>query len=363
MQTVLDTIGGNWRALPIPAIVLAAVAATGWLAERVVFRILRRWAAKTATDLDDMVVQALRGPVMLWVVMLGLHLAAQSSNLPDRITGLVAKTLLALWIISLTLVASRLSGKLVKRFGASASGALPVTTITQSVASIAVAILGLLILLNTLGISVTPILTALGVGGLAVALALQDTLSNLFAGFYMSLAGQVRAGDYVKLASGEEGYVTDITWRSTTLRALANNLIVVPNAKLAQAILTNYSLPERRMSLSISICVGYDSDPDRVERVLIEEALCAAGYVPGLLAEPAPFVRFIPGFGASSLDFTLICQVAEFTDQYLAQHEIRKRVLKRFREERIEIPFPIRTLHVKTGGGAAFGGERPEGEA
>jgi small-conductance mechanosensitive channel len=157
----------------------------------------------------------------------------------------------------------------------------------------------------------------------------------------------VRAGDYVKLGSGEEGYVTDITWRSTTLRALPNNLIVVPNAKLAQAIVTNYNLPEKRMSLLISIGVSYDCDPDHVERVLVEEATLGAETIPGLLKEPAPFVRFIPGFGDFSLDFTLICQVSEFVDQYLAQHELRKRILKRFRAEGIEIPFPIRTLHMK----------------
>ena len=184
-------------------------------------------------------------------------------------------------------------------------------------------------------------------GGLAVALALQDTLSNLFAGFYMSLAGQVRVGDYIKLSSGEEGYVTDISWRSTAVRALANNMIVVPNAKLAQAILTNYHLPEKRMSLLIPIGVSYDCDPDDIERILVEEALLGAKDIPGLLAEPAPFVRFIPGFGDFSLDFTLICQVAEFVDQYLAQHELRKRIFKRFRKEGIEIPFPIRTLHLK----------------
>jgi small-conductance mechanosensitive channel len=247
----------------------------------------------------------------------------------------------------LTIVASRLAGNLVKRFGGEIQETLPVTSLTQNLARIGVITLGILILLNLLGIPITPILTALGVGGLAVALALQDTLSNLFAGFYVSLSGNIRPGDYVKLDSGEEGYVTDITWRSTTVRALANNMIVVPNAKLAQAIVTNYHLPEKRMSLLIPIGVSYDSDPEQIERILVEEAKKGAQHIPGLLAEPAPFVRFIPGFGDSSLNFTLICQVKEFVDQYLAQHELRKRIFKRFREEGIEIPFPIRTVYLR----------------
>jgi len=337
----------------MPFLVLLITMIAGWFVRRVLFQALEGWARKSESELDDLVVHALRGPFMLWVMILGLHLAMQVSDLPFRVTSLAGKALLVLWIISLTLVASKVAGSLVRHYGRGVASILPVTTLTQSLASLAVATTGVLILLDTLHVSVTPILTALGVGGLAVALALQDTLSNLFAGFYVSLAGQVRVGDYVKLDTGDEGYVTDITWRSTTLRALSNNLIVVPNAKLAQVIITNYNLPEKRMSLLIPIGVSYESDPDLVERVLIEEAVAGAKDIPGLLAEPAPFVRFISGFGESSLDFTLICQVSEFVDQYLAQHELRKRILKRFRREEIEIPFPIRTVYFKNSAGVA----------
>ena len=343
----------NWTWLAMPFLVLLITMIAGWFVRRVLFQALEGWARKSESELDDLVVHALRGPFMLWVMILGLHLAMQVSDLPFRVTSLAGKALLVLWIISLTLVASKVAGSLVRHYGRGVTSILPVTTLTQSLASLAVATTGVLILLDTLHVSVTPILTALGVGGLAVALALQDTLSNLFAGFYVSLAGQVRVGDYVKLDTGDEGYVTDITWRSTTLRALSNNLIVVPNAKLAQVIITNYNLPEKRMSLLIPIGVSYESDPDLVERVLIEEAVAGAKDIPGLLAEPAPFVRFISGFGESSLDFTLICQVSEFVDQYLAQHELRKRILKRFRREEIEIPFPIRTVYFKNSAGVA----------
>lgn len=331
----------------LPLGVLIVTLVVGWIAKRLIFRALRRWAAKTKTRADDVLIQAFSGPFMIWVLILGLHLATQSSELSERATGLIGKGLLILWVVSLTIVASRLAGNLVKRFGGEIQETLPVTSLTQNLARIGVITLGVLILLNLLGISITPILTALGVGGLAVALALQDTLANLFAGFYVSLSGNIRPGDYIKLDSGEEGYVTDITWRSTTVRMLPNNMIIVPNAKLAQAIVTNYYLPEKRMSLLIPIGVSYDSDPEEVERILIEEAKKGAEHIPGLLAEPAPFVRFIPGFGDSSLNFTLICQVAEFVDQYLAQHELRKRIFKRFRQEGIEIPFPIRTVYLR----------------
>jgi small-conductance mechanosensitive channel len=225
-------------------------------------------------------------------------------------------------------------------------GALPVTTLTENLAQLAVVILGIVLLLKAIGLEITPVLTALGVGGLAVALALQDTLSNLFAGFYIAVARQVRLGDYIKLNTGEEGYVSDITWRSTTIRGLGNNMIIIPNAKLAQAIVTNYYLPEKRMSASLQVGVSYDSDPEHIERVLLEVAQKAEGEVPGLLAEPAPAVTFDPGFGDSALCFTLGFQVAEFAQQYGVRHQLRKRIFRRFQEEGIQMPYPTRTVYL-----------------
>lgn len=333
--------------LAVPASILLLVFILGWFTRRILFRTLESWAARSVGRMDDMVIRALHGPFLFWVVILGLHLAAQSSALPPRIVGLLGKTLLILWIVSVTMVASRLAGSLIANYGRGSTSALPVTTLSRSLATFAVATVGVLILLDTLSISVTPILTALGVGGLAVALALQETLSNLFAGVYVSLAGQVRIGDYIKLETGDEGYVTDISWRSTALRALSNNLIVVPNSKLAQVIVTNYHLPETRMAVRIAVGVSYESDPDEIERILVEEAVAGVPEIRGLLAEPSPVVRFSPGFGESSIDFTLVCHVAEFVDQFLVQHELRKRIFRRFRKEGIEIPFPIRTVHLK----------------
>jgi small-conductance mechanosensitive channel len=328
--------------------VLTGTLVIGLLLQRWIFRVIRKWAATSSTALDDFAVEVIRQPSTLWLVMLAVHLAAQSSELPRRYAGLLSEVLLVLWIASLTVVAARMASLAVRRYGTRFHSGLQVTSLTENIARIAVVVLGALILMNELGVSITPILTALGVGGLAVALALQDTLSNFFAGFYIMMAGQIRVGDYVKLDSGEEGYVVDISWRSLTIRTLPNNIVVVPNSKVAQANVTNYSLPEKRMSLLIKVGVSYESDPDQIERILVEEALAASRDVPGLLAEPAPFVRFIPGFGDFSLDFTLIVQVSEFVDQYLAQHEVRKRIFRRFREEEIEIPFPIRTLHVRS---------------
>lgn len=207
--------------------------------------------------------------------------------------------------------------------------------------------LGGLILLDTLGISITPLLTTLGIGSLAVALALQDTLANFFAGLYLAADRPIRTGDFVRLDSGDEGFVESVGWRSTRLRTLPNNIVVIPNERVAKSIITNFDFPEPRMSLLLRVSASYDSDSRRVERILLDVAQAATRDVPGLLPEPAPFVRFIPGFGDSALEFTLICQVAQFVDQYSVQHELRHRILDRFRREGLEIPFPQRVVTLK----------------
>jgi small-conductance mechanosensitive channel len=187
----------------------------------------------------------------------------------------------------------------------------------------------------------------LGVGGLAVALALQDTLSNLFAGFYVAVARQVRLGDYIKLNTGEEGYVADIGWRNTTVRALANNMIIIPNSKLSQANVTNYYLPEKRMSSNVAVMVSYQADADRVEATLLEVAQQAVKEVPGMVADPPPNVMFDPGFAESGLGFTVNYQVAEFVAQFPVRNEMRKRIYRRLREEGIEIPYSSKAVYLR----------------
>ncbi|HYW46014.1 MAG TPA: mechanosensitive ion channel family protein [Bryobacteraceae bacterium] len=335
--------------LVLPTVIFAATLAVGWVVRGLALRALRAWTSRSHSRAGSLLTDALRGPIAIWLVILAVHLAVQSSDLPPAAVAWSAKLLLVLWILSLTIMFVRLAGKLVRYYGDQVPGALPVTTLTESLAQIAVVILGIVLLMSSLGLQITPILTALGVGGLAVALALQDTLSNLFAGFYVAVAGQIRLADYIKLNTGEEGYVTDIGWRSTTLRTPGSSLIIVPNSKVAQAIVTNYYLPEKRVGASLQVAVSYKSDPDHIERLLLEVARQAAGEVPDLLADPAPSVMFDPGFGEWSLGFTLSFQITEFTKQTLVRHELRKRILRRFREEGVEIPLPARDVHLHGG--------------
>jgi small-conductance mechanosensitive channel len=340
MHTMLDK-------LLVPTVAIVITSAILLVIRAIAFRLFNRWALRTSSKLDDIVLSSFRWPSLLWAVALGIYSGLAFSDLPERNIFYLSKAIHVIVILSVTFVVANLFGKIFQNYIKQSNLPLPTTGLSYGLIKGIIIIIGVLVVLSVLGISITPILTALGVGGLAVALALQDTLANMFAGIHILMEKSIRVGDFIRLETGQEGYVRDITWRTTRVRMLPNNVVVIPNSKLAQSVVTNYYLPEKRMSLLIPVSVSYSADIEQVERILVEEAKKGATDIPGLLADPAPFVRFIPGFGDSSLDFTLICQVAEFTDQYLAQHELRKRIFKRFKEAGIEIPFPHRTIYVR----------------
>lgn len=333
--------------LIMPSVITVISLFVLFLLREVGFRVLQRWAKKTETTVDDLIIRTLKTPTIFWAAAMALYIGVAFSRVPERYTNYINKIIYVAVVLSVTIVFTSLSGKVFKFYVQRAKSPVPATGLATATIKGVILVTGLLLIMSGLGISITPIITALGVGGLAVALALQDTLANMFAGLHIMLERTIRVGDFIKLESGEEGYVEDITWRTTRIRMLPNNMVLIPNSKLAQSIITNYYLPIKRMSLLIRVGVSYDADPEHVEKVLLDVAKSAVGEIPGLVGEPEPFVRFIPGFGDSSLDFTLICQVKEFVDQYLVQHELRKRIFKRFKEEGIEIPFPHRTVYLR----------------
>lgn len=328
----------------LPLIVLLGTLILGYILRRVIFSRLARWAKNTKMQLDDIIIAATKGPFIIWCLMLGIYFALGISKLPQGLVNISGKILLVLGIASVTLVLANILTRLIRIYSGKIEIALPVTSLTQNITRLIILAIGILIILNTLGISITPILATLGVGGLAVALALQDTLSNLFAGFYTTLAKQVRVGDFIKLESGEEGYVLDIGWRATRVRMLPNNVVLIPNSKLAQTIITNYYLPEKELAVLVQVGVHYNSDLKKVEKVTCEVAREVMKEVPGGVPEFEPFIRYHT-FGDFSINFTVILRAKEFVDNYLIKHEFIKRLHARYNKEGIVIPYPIRAIN------------------
>ncbi len=331
-------------AVAVPLALFLATILVGLVARRILFVVLRRWAARTDSHLDVLLIDTLRRPIGLWIAILGLHVATQNSEIPARYLHYFPKTLQVLWGLSFTIALSQFAGGMVRFYGTRGRGVKTVTSLSQKLVQLSILIIGVMWLLKVVfDVSLTPVLTTLGVGGLAVALALQDTLSNLFAGFYVSVSGLVRIDDYIRLNTGEEGYIADINWRCTTMRTRLNNLVVIPNNKLGQAIFTNYFLPDGRLVASILCGVGADADIDRVEAILTEEAARGAGEIASVLTEPAPGIRFNPGPWGDALVYQVVFSVSRFADLPMARSEMRKRLYKRLRKEGVPIRFPVDT--------------------
>jgi small-conductance mechanosensitive channel len=230
---------------------LAASWAAGHLVGTLMAARVPRWLSTRQHTLVTSLAQVLRRRLPLWSFLIGGWLAAGYWPLTTEGSLLVGRAVFVLGAISVTLAAAAIAAQFIDLYGAMVAPALPTSSLTRNIAWGLVVTIGLLVILNGLGLSITPMLTALGVGGLAVALALQEPLANFFAGVFLTLGGQIRLGDYVTLDSGQEGYVADFSWRSTRLRMLPNNLVVVPNSKLAQAIVTNHHLPSPDLAVLV----------------------------------------------------------------------------------------------------------------
>jgi small-conductance mechanosensitive channel len=340
------------RQLAWPTFAFVAASLLALLLRAILLLLVRRWSGP---DGRGALARAIRLPSVLWSIVFGIwvsnEVARQTDQLPPRVSHQISVLLEIAVILSVTITVSNIFTTLVQTASERRALGGAVTGLGQSVARGVVVITGLLVLLSALGIQIAPILTALGVGGLAVALALQDTLSNLFAGVHLLADKPIRVGDYVKVADNVEGHVVDIGWRSTRVRMLQNVVVTIPNKRVAESTITNYDMPESRLTVPIRIAVDYGADAELVERILLEESTRAVDEVPGLLGEPAPSARLIPGFGEYSLDFTLAVYVKSFTDQFVVQHELRKRVLTRLAAEGVRIPVQVRGVELRAVGG------------
>jgi len=250
----------------IPAVIALAAITALLIIRGITFRVLHRWAEKTETDIDNIVITVFKTPSFYWCVAIGLHIGIAISGLPERYISYISKTIHVVVILSIAAATANLSGKVFTSYVQRSNLPIPTTGLVHGILKGTILILGLLIALSTIGISIAPFITALGVGGLAVALALQDTLSNLFAGIHILVERSIRIGDFVRLETGQEGYVEDITWRTTRIRMRPNNMVIIPNNKLSQSIVTNYYLPEKSMALSIPVSVSYASDLKGLKR-------------------------------------------------------------------------------------------------
>lgn len=294
-----------------------------------------KWRA-VVTSFLRMITPWCVGVAFLWGAVLALPL-----NATYRYDS--GHALVAVIIVVVSIGSAKVAGEAVRAGAVSHAGTSGSATIFVSITRVIVWTIGALVLLDSLGIAITPLLTALGVGGLAVALALQDTLSNLFAGIHILASHKVQPGDFIELDNNVQGYVVDTNWRNTIIRQLPNNMLVVPNATLASSIVTNFHLPEHELSVTVAVGVAYESDLDEVERITIEVGQEVMREVDGAVENHQTTVRFT-GFGNSSVNFNVGLRAAGVATQAMITHEFIKRLHRRYQKEGIDFQSANETI-------------------
>lgn len=331
----------------IPLAIFIGGVVLGLFIEWIVIRFLHRIAKKTAWKWDDVIARSCKRTVSGLIIAASLWIAANTAPIGDHMLGFVHKVVNSLAAVLVIVFVARLVAEFLTLALDRMGKTIASTSLISKSAKFAIVVIGFLFVINSNWFEITPLIGALGIGGLAAALALQDTLSNLFSGFQIIATRQVRPGDYISLEGGQLGVVTDVSWRNVTIKSHPDeNMIIVPNSKIATNVMINYSLPRRMLMESITVGVAYDSDLDKVETIAQEVAEEVVKDLSGVEPGNKPQIRFRE-FGDSAITFQVRMFLPQLKGRAAYKHEFIKRLHKRFETEGIEIPFPIRNVYIR----------------
>ena len=336
------------------AIALIGIVAA-FVFHKLIFPLIVRFTHRTPTDLDSRLVKSVRWPTTLGFVVLGAYLAfTVPLDLTESQQSQVDTVGQALGVmIVITVVVGLLSSAIDWYLASLATSATRVVDrrllpLIRRAGGVIIYAIGGLLMMDVLGINISPLIAGLGLGGLAVALAIQPTLANLFAGTYVMTEGVIATGDYIQLENGLKGYVVEVGWRSTRIRDWRNNLVVVPNSKFAETIITNFQQPTNAVNVYFECGTSYDSDLYRVEEICLEVMDTIIDSHPMAIKEYGKYFAF-DNFGDSNVNFWLFVQATDRLGSFVVQSDMMKLLHKRFQEEGIVINYPVRTLQFPEG--------------
>ena len=347
-------INVDWADLLTAGIILVAAIALAVLFSKVVFQRLLRLFILGGANFDVKTVAALRVPSTAFILLLGLYLALTSLSLPNTIQHTVDK---AGAVIAVLVGAALMNGvvsaalfwlEIYFRRTNSDQQRNWMFPLIQRGAWVLIVAVTVMLVLDILGINISPLVAGLGITGLAVALALQSTLGNFFAGTYIMSEGVIGAGDYIEMESGISGFVVDVNWHSTLLRTWTNNLVAVPNAKISETVVTNYSKPEDPLDVIIPCGVSYESDLIRVETVSLEVMEQLRQEHPGAHGDTEPIFRY-EAFGDSNITFYMVMRAKDRVAGFVIRSELIKQLHSRLAAEGITINYPMRKLQFPEG--------------
>ena len=324
------------------------------LSHYVIIPLAQRLSHHTETELDDLVFRAIRRPVSLIILVLGSYLAVViptdlTAGQRDVVNALfTAAAILAALVLITRLLSVSLDWYISRLSVDQRSASAHILPILRKVAVIVVYAIGVMLMLDALGISIGPLIASQSLGGLAVALAIQPTLANVFAGTYVATENVISPGDYIELEGGIAGYVIEVSLRSTRIRTWENQLVVIPNSRLAETIVTNYSEPTPPINVYLTCRVSYSSDLDRVEAVSRDVMIRVLEESPHAVKDYGSYFAF-DTFGESNVDFWLFIQAKDRLASFELRSELVNELHRRFSAEGIVISYPVRVLQFPNG--------------
>lgn len=327
------------------AVVFTIFLVMGKVADVFFKKLLKDLAARTKTEIDERLINTLHKPVYKTIVITGGILAtafiAPSDKINFFVTGILKSAILLIWGI----VIFKLSRFLIDEIGSRISDVTglgkELLPLFENIGKILIIVVVGMIFLSIWRVDITPLLATAGIAGFAVAFAAKDTIANFFGGISVFVDRPYKIGDYIILDSGERGEVVDIGVRSTRIKTRDDILISIPNSIIANTKIVNESAPIPRFRIRVPIGVGYGSDIDLVQEILLDIANKEENVVP----RPEPRVRFRT-FGDSALNFELLCWVNDPRLKGRTIHSINSEIYRRFAQENIEIPYPKRDVHL-----------------
>ncbi|MBI2084381.1 MAG: mechanosensitive ion channel family protein [Candidatus Aenigmarchaeota archaeon] len=323
-------------------------------------KLIHHFTRKTETTLDDEVVAALEKPIYFTILLTGVYLAITGIDYLDPYKQIIQNISWSFGILLVAFTSTGIIRVMINWYQVSIAQKThtkiddKLLPLLNKLVNIAIFALAVILILNVFGVEITPLVASLGIGGLAVALALQPTLSNFFAGTYVMSEGMLKTGDFIELENGTSGFIEEIGSRSTKLRTQHNFIVVIPNSKLAESIIKNYHEPEFETRIPVNVGVSYDSDLEKVEKVTLEVARKVVQDSPSSDKKHEPVIRFSE-FGDSNINFRVILGVKSYPERHTLIHEFIKQLKKRYDEEGIEISYPVRKVYMKDEGKKAHG--------
>lgn len=304
----------------------------------VLHRIFHRWAQRLQGTWSEIAVEMLESLALPLLIVGTFDIALDALSLPPRYSHFAGRFVFAVILGVVFNFLSRIVVLLFRSVSRKDPGFLRITQPATLFVRIAFGFLALIIFLENVGVSLTAVWTTLGVGSVAIGLALQATLSNFFAGLNILADRAVSPGDHIKLSTGVEGEVVRIGWRATELRTAGDEVTLVPNSTMASANITNYSLPGLHATVSLTVKVKPVGDIAQVEEVLAETARGAALQANGSSAVPKPEISFNSAFGDPFWQFSVKLTVEEASKRDATASALRKEIAARYREGKLQGP-------------------------